>query len=120
MPNAIDLQPLFDAIVADYARFNENSLRALGAGYGYPDRVAERTEAFRSKLSATVGAKYIRIVSGGSAWGFVVNVDDDKKFARGDILKCAGWSTPARNRARGNVLTGDLSWVRWTGPEYLR
>ena len=25
---------------------------------------------------------------------------------------------PARNKARGNVIDGDLSWVRWTG-EYL-
>ena len=66
------------------------------------------------------GSKYIKISirKGGSAWGFVVNTDDDKKFKKGDILKCAGWSAPARNKARGNVLEGNYP-INWTGPLYL-
>ena len=67
------------------------------------------------------GTKYIKILSnnGGSAWGFVVNTDDDKKFKKGDILKCAGYSAPARNKARGNVLEGNYP-INWTGPMYLK
>ena len=67
------------------------------------------------------GSKYIKILrnNGGSAWGFVVNTDNDKKFKKGDILKCAGWSAPARNAARGNVLDGNYP-INWTGPLYLK
>ena len=66
------------------------------------------------------GTKYIKIMtnSGGSAWGFVVNTDNDKKFKKGDLLKCAGWNKPARNAARGNVLNGGYN-INWTGPLYL-
>ena len=68
----------------------------------------------------TPGSKYIKILrdNGGSAWGFVVNTDTDKKFKKGDILKCAGYSAPARNKARGNVLEGNYP-INWTGPLYL-
>ena len=67
------------------------------------------------------GSKYIKISTrkGGSAWGFVVNTDNDKKFNKGDILKCAGYKAPARNGARGNVLDGNYP-INWTGPLYLK
>ena len=66
------------------------------------------------------GSKYIKISTrkGGCAWGFVVNTDNDKKFKKGDILKCAGYKAPARNAARGNVLEGNYP-INWTGPLYL-
>ena len=63
--------------------------------------------------------KYIKIISNRSAWGFIVNTDDDKLFKKGDLLKCAGYAAPARNKARGNVLEGGFA-IRWTGPAYLR
>tara|TARA_R100000656_G_scaffold39546_1_gene33126 strand:- start:642 stop:998 length:357 start_codon:yes stop_codon:yes gene_type:complete len=71
------------------------------------------------------GPKYVKILStsvkGGQAsvWGFVVKGDNDKKFKKGDILKAAGWATPARNGARGNVLDGGYS-INWTGPLYFK
>lgn len=64
------------------------------------------------------GRKYIKVITRSSVWGFIVK-GKDAKFKPGDILMAAGWSAPARNKARGNVLTGDLTKVRWTGPEYL-
>jgi hypothetical protein len=66
------------------------------------------------------GSKYTKICTnnGGTAWGFVVNTDTDKKFKKGDLLKCAGYSAPARNAARGNVLDGSFA-INWTGPLYL-
>ena len=65
------------------------------------------------------GQKYIKILTnnGGSAWAFVVK-NDTGKFKKGDILKCAGWSKPATNAARGNVIDGGYV-INWTGPLYL-
>jgi len=74
-------------------------------------------ERFENGLSFQEGRKYIKILSGGSVWGFIVK-GEDKKFQVGDILKPAGWATPTRNAARGNIF-GDYT-IRWTGPEYLR
>ena len=66
------------------------------------------------------GPKYAKIMqkNGGQVWGFVVAVDTDKKFKKGDLLKAAGLNAPARNAARGNVLEGNFN-IRWTGPEFL-
>ena len=75
---------------------------------------------FVEKWVVKSGSKYVKIMTdnGGSAWGFIVKTDTDKKFKKGDILKCAGWSAPARNKARGNVLEGNYP-INWTGPMYL-
>jgi hypothetical protein len=73
---------------------------------------------FKEKWVIKKGSKYIKISTGGSAWGFVVNVDDDKKFKKGTLLKCAGYSSPERNGSRGNVLEGGFP-INWTGPLYL-
>jgi hypothetical protein len=64
------------------------------------------------------GKKYIKIVKDSSVWGFVVAVDNDNKFQKGDILKPAGFAAPARNKARGNIFSDDYS-VSWSGPHYL-
>ena len=58
------------------------------------------------------GKKYIKIIRGTGVHCFIVK-EDDTKFNKGDILKSASWSTPAKNKARGNVLTGFI--IQWTG-----
>ena len=78
----------------------------------------EMTKEFADGFVVKKGKKYIKILSGTSAWAFVVNTDDDKLFKKGDLLKCAGWSAPARNKSRGNVLEGNYP-INWTGPVYL-
>ena len=87
-----------------------------------PDRTTANQE-FRDSLAIEEGSKYLKITkrlgTQRMAWGFVVKTESDKLFKQGDILKAASWSAPARNKARGNILQGDFSWVRWTGPEYL-
>ena len=102
------INTLLDAIVADYASFNGQ----IGAA-------AERVAEFRDELVVKYNKRYIKIIKGGSVWGFIVIDENDKKFRKGDILKAAGWNTPARNSARGNILDGGYS-VAWTGPHYLR
>ena len=103
----------------------ENLIAA--AIYDYSDqdyRIDNINEGMNKKFAdgfvVKKGKKYIKILTnnGGSAWGFVVNTDGDKKFKRGDLLMCAGWAAPARNRARGNVLDGGYN-INWTGPLYL-
>ena len=86
---------------ADYRAFNRNAN-------------ADHIERYSPKLSGEGGARYIRIVSTSpdsrSAFGFV-----DK--TNGDVLKAAGWKTPARNFARGNVFDEHkgVGRIRWTG-----
>lgn len=108
-----ELNNLIEAIKVEYSKTYKTS------GYANDSIRTKMVEEFNNSLSIEEGSKYYKIVRGGSVWGFVVKTDTDKKFKRGDILKAASWAAPTRNRPRGNVLTGDLSWVRWTGPEYL-
>lgn len=84
------------------------------------ERDFQRIVEFNSEIGYTKGSKYIKITNrnGGSVWGFVVATDKDKKFRKGDILKPAGYNTPARNAPRGNILDGGYT-VKWTGPLYL-
>lgn len=103
---------LLGAIRADYLSWTTSRGRtALNA-------VGEKmVREFNEGLSVEHGRKYIKIVSRGSVWGFIVATDGDK-FPRGSILKAASWSAPARNHARGNVLEGGYT-IQWTGPNYM-
>lgn len=109
----VALETLLSKISNDYVDYMSN-LRSTGNQEIRNKMVAEFTQT----LDYTIGNKYIRITRGGSAWGFVVNTTEDKKFKYGDILKPAGYKTPARNAARGNVF--EKYDIRWTGPSYLR
>jgi len=103
-------------IVADFAR-------------KYPeDGDQTRVIEFAESIEFEEGRKYIKVTkklgNQTMVWGFIVKEDQPVKegkhtFKAGDMLKAASWSAPARNRPRGNILQGDFSWVRWTGPEYL-
>ena len=85
---------------------------------------AKMRQDFVDGFEVTYGSKYIKIVKSDhyghqSVQAFVVGVDNDKKFKKGDILKPAGWAAPARNAARGNILDGGYP-INWTGPLYLK
>ena len=108
----MNLEPLLNAIKEDFNQWNARS------PYGDDQRKAERQAEFAAGVVVEECRKYIKVIQGNSVWGFIMKADD-KKFRAGDILKAASWSAPARNKPRGNVIDGDLSWVRWTGPEYL-
>ena len=90
----------------------------------YDEITAKMRLEFATGIEMLYGSKYIKIVTGKhggqrSVWGFIVNTDKDKKFKMGDILKPAGWTAPARNAARGNILKGGYV-INWTGPLYLK
>lgn len=110
------IQELIDFIKADYA----------GWSMWTDDSIKQKMiDSFNSGLGYKAGKKYIKIMkdNGGTpmatVWGFIVNVDDDPKFKKGDILYPASWASPTRNRARGNIIEGNFKGVAWTGPAYL-
>ena len=92
---------LEQTIIADYDKFmdNPNMRQEFRDGLGYEPG----------------GRKYLKIVKDNSVWGFI-NLTNPK-FKEGDILKAAGWRTPALNQARGNLFE-DYS-IAWTGPHYI-
>ena len=108
-----------------------NYLETIKSDYTTYMRRGEKTDTMKSVsekmikefvegLHFTVGQKYIRVVTSNghqrSVHSFIVNTYEDNKFQFGDILKAAGWATPARNFRRGNVFEiQSYQNVRWTG-----
>ena len=79
------------------------------------DTTAKMNAEDAENFTITYGKKYIKITEkGGGVKAFIVGVDNDKKFKKGDILKPAGYAAPARNFARGNILDGGYA-ISWTG-----
>ena len=116
----IAIEVLVEAIKTDYRDWTDRGALAKAApdsGNGEFNDVNRRMIAeFESDLRVEEGRKYIKIVKGGSVWGFIVKTTGGK-FKRGDILKAASWAAPATNHARGNVFDGYQ--IHWTGPHYM-
>tara|TARA_Y100000114_G_scaffold51739_2_gene47222 strand:- start:5623 stop:6015 length:393 start_codon:yes stop_codon:yes gene_type:complete len=112
------IDTLIEDIVKDYAGWQKNCAIARNS-----DTISsiqkDMYKKFKDNITYKVGSKYVKIYQkGGSVWGFVVISDKDKKFKKGDILKAAGYNSPARNAARGNIIDGGYC-IQWTGPLYL-
>ena len=107
------LDNLKAAMISDY-----DTWQVLG-GKTRTEVQAKMLDEYINTIRIEEGRKYIKVITRSSVWGFIVK-GKDAKFQAGDILMAAGWAAPSRNKARGNVLSGDLSMVRWTGPEYLK
>ena len=104
---------LIEAIKTDYLNFTSRmGTRELSSVN------VQMIEEFNEGLSVQEGRKYVKILSRGSVWGFIVKGTDDKLFRQGDLLKAASWATPARNKPRGNIVDGGYK-IQWTGPLYL-
>jgi hypothetical protein len=103
------------AMINDYVTWINAANKYCG-GHGLNDSTKRMIARYKDNYTITYGKKYIKITErGGSVKAFIVNTDNDKKFKMGDILKPAGWSSPARNYVRGNILKGGYS-INWTGP----
>ncbi len=98
------IERLVAAIKADYVSW---------PGIGNTEVGARMRDEFCNGVKIVEGKKYIKIITGGSVWGFVVK-EAEGRFNRGDVLKAAGWATPAKNFARGNVFA-EMKSPRWTG-----
>jgi hypothetical protein len=79
----------------------------------------EMVREFDAGVSYEVHRKFVKVITGQAGGNTSVHsfimLADDGKFKRGDILKAATWKAPDKNFARGNVLSGTLDRVRWTG-----
>ena len=94
-----------NAMIEDYTKFMPPN----------DDIRKKKNKEYVENYTITYGSKYIKIyIKGSGVKAFVVGVDNDKKFKKGDILKPAGYNAPARNFARGNILEGNYE-IRWTG-----
>ena len=119
------------ALSEEFTSLITSYLETIKSDYTTYMRRGEKTDTMKSVsekmikefvegLHFTVGQKYIRVVTSNghqrSVHSFIVNTYEDNKFQFGDILKAAGWATPARNFRRGNVFeTQSYQNVRWTG-----
>ena len=72
-------------------------------------------------LEVRRGQKYMKLIDEGSVWAFVSMVEGVNKgslVCKGDLLKHAGWNTPAKH-SRGNIFDGSAKWD-YNGPAYLK
>ena len=73
-------------------------------------------------LKLKPGRKFIKVIEGNRVWGFVAKVTGTHKglpMLKGDILKAAGWSQPAKH-SRGSIFDSEMhKSFSWTGPNYL-
>jgi hypothetical protein len=82
---------------------------------------ADAVTKFKNGFSMSETKYYYKFISDGGVHSFIVKEDKEirrKAWKKGDILKPAGFNTPALNKPRGNIF-GNYK-VRWTGPLYLR
>lgn len=119
------------ALSEEFTSLITSYLETIKSDYTASMRRGEKTDSMKSVcdkmigefcegIHFTVGQKYIRVVTSNghqrSVHSFIVNTYEDNKFQFGDILKAAGWATPARNFRRGNVFeTESYQNVSWTG-----
>lgn len=96
-------------------------IKADYAGWGERSAIREvMIQEFNAGVVFEIHRKFIKVMTGKAGAGASVHsfimLNDDGKFKRGDILKAASWKAPAKNFARGNVLTGKFERrVSWTG-----
>lgn len=107
------------ALIAYLERITED-YRASWQGRAEEPPVAEMIEDFSTNLTFETGRKYVKVIDGRrcarSVHSFIV-LSDGNGFLRGDILKAAGWQSPALNFRRGNVFEDKqgANRISWAG-----
>ena len=91
-----------------------------GGGRNHPAHAGVNQK--KLDLELRPGRKFIKVVEGSRVWGFVAKVDGTHKglpMLKGDILKAATWSAPAKH-SRGSIFDKEMhKSFSWTGPNYL-
>ena len=105
------MEAMLEHMRADYCGWSRSGMRDISE-----EILSESEKRYCDGLCYTVGSKYIKVSNDSTTEAVVVNTENDKKFALGDILKPAGWAAPARNFRRGNILDRSFDRLRWTGP----
>ncbi len=102
-----------DAMDSLLEKIQEDYAKRYGPNHK-PSRILE--------LSLKPGRKFIKVIEGSSVWGFIAKVDGTHKglpMKKGDIMKAAGWSAPAKH-SRGSIFDSEMhKSFSWTGPNYL-
>jgi hypothetical protein len=116
-----EIEKVLEAMREDYRRWSWWSSSYKDNAHSDKKIMNDMIETFCNGLEVKEGSRYWKIISTSgsgsqkSVNGFIAKAGD-KKFREGDMLKAAGWATPARNFARGNVLDGTgFENARWTG-----
>ena len=110
------LDKYLDHIRADYMSWQKRDRFADPTTLAIRKQMAED---FCANISFEVGRNYIKVCTGRKGEGRSVHsfvcLRDTGKFKKGDILKAAGWSAPAKNFSRGNVMAGNFGTISWAG-----
>ena len=101
--SANQIENYLNHIKARYAAFHSDM------GFSSPEMITR----FNDSVRVSEGKNYIKVIKDGSVHSFIVKNDGDK-FKEGDVLKAASWNAPAKNFARGNIITGELSKIDWS------
>ena len=107
------IQNMIQGAKKDYINMSTSYGKKELTGYS-----KDQVDKWENLWKVETGKKYIRVVRENGVFCFIVR-EDSGRFKKGDILKAAGYRAPARNSARGNVLTGNYN-IQWTGPLYLK
>ena len=115
-----EIEKVLEAMREDYKRWSNVCAKHDSYAH-YSDVKNKMEENYCNGLEVEENRRYWKITSTNgsgtqrSVSGFIAKAGD-KKFREGDMLKAAGWASPARNFARGNVLDGTgFENARWTG-----
>ena len=111
------IEPLITPVKEDFDLAMDTLLENIRKDYG---KWSNGNMRAHDELSLKPGRKFVKVIRGGSVWGFVAKKDGEHKglpMKAGDVLKAASWNAAAKH-TRGNIFDKNQDYFRWTGPDY--